>query len=143
MQRSFLLRTPSTLIFLALLAVFLVVGPFVLPLSDWLWRWAHLGVVLVIGILANAVRIVGAGDAKFAAAAAPFVAVGDLLVVLVILSAAAILGYLGHRLAKNTGLRRLVPHWQSWSSGKRFPMGLPLAITLVAYLALAAFPPVV
>ena len=55
---------------LGLVAVFLVVGPFVLPLQEWGFRWLHLAVVLVIGFLLNLIQGIGAGDAKLAAALA-------------------------------------------------------------------------
>ena len=72
---------------MALVAVFLVVGLVALPLADYPWRLLHLAIVLVIGIVMNAAGMIGAGDAKFTAAAAPFVAIGDLQLLLVILAA--------------------------------------------------------
>jgi prepilin peptidase CpaA len=35
-------------------------------------------------------------------------------------------------------LRRLAPDWQSWHTGKKFPMGLALGGTLAIYLSLGA-----
>ena len=43
-----------------------------------------------------------------------------------------------HRLARAT-LSGFAPDWKSWTTGKRFPMGLALGPTLIAYLALCAF----
>jgi prepilin peptidase CpaA len=43
-----------------------------------------------------------------------------------------------HRIVKHSPLRRLVPDWKSWNAGRKFPMGLPLGMTLVFYLLLAA-----
>ena len=124
---------------LALLAVFLVVGPFVLPFADWGWRWAHFAVVLLAGIVLNAGGILGGGDAKFLAAMAPFVALGDAAFFLILLATTMVASYVGHRAFRGLPLaRRLAPDWQSWDAGKKFPMGVPLALTLVIYLALAA-----
>ena len=123
---------------LALLAGFAVVGALVLPLPDYGWRWLQAAVMLALGIALNAAGAMGAGDAKFIAAAAPFVALGDLPTVLYLLAGLAILSFLLHRLVRVSPLRRLVPHWASWDAGNRFPFGLPLAATLVAYLGLAA-----
>ncbi|SHJ13573.1 A24 family peptidase [Wenxinia saemankumensis] len=123
---------------LALLAGFLLVGPFVLPLPDYGWRWLHFAVMLLAGMAANAIRLMGAGDAKFIAAAAPYVALGDVGPLIWILATASALGYALHLIARVTVGPRLAPGWVSWTSGRRFPMGLPLAMTLVAYLALAA-----
>ena len=124
---------------LALLLTFALIGPFVLPLGEWGWRWVHFALFLLIGIGLNAAGIMGAGDAKFIAAAAPFVAASDAVAAVVILAVCAVSGYLLHRVAKRTALARAVPHWESWSSGNRFPFGFPLAVSLVLYLALVAF----
>lgn len=121
---------------LALVGVFLVVGLVALPMAEYPWRLLHLAVVLVIGIVMNAAGMIGAGDAKFTAAAAPFVALGDLQLLMVILAASLIAGFTAHRLAKYSGLRQLAPDWESWSRGKKFPMGLCLGATLAIYLAL-------
>jgi prepilin peptidase CpaA len=121
---------------IALLAVFALLGPFVLPLDVYLWRYVHLGVVLVAGIALNAGGALGAGDAKFAAAAAPFVHIADLRILLALFAATLIAGYGAHRTAKHTPLRRLAPDWESWHTGARFPMGLALGGTLVLYLVM-------
>lgn len=122
----------------ALVLVFVVVGLMVLPLPDYAWRLSHLVVVLLIGIVMNAGGLVGAGDAKFAAAAAPFIALGDVKLVFVILAANLLAGFTAHRIAKHTPLRRLAPEWQSWTRGKKFPMGLCLGGSLGIYLGLGA-----
>jgi hypothetical protein len=62
---------------LALLAGFIVLGPFALGWGEYAWRFAHFGVVLAIGFVLSAVMGIGAGDAKFAAAMAPFIALSD------------------------------------------------------------------
>lgn len=120
----------------ALLLVFAVLGIFLLPFETYLWQWSHFGVVLVITFCLNMIGAIGAGDAKFAAAAAPFIALTDLRLVVVLFAACLLAGYVAHRLAKHSPLRRLVPHWESWKAGKRFPMGLPLASALGFYLIL-------
>lgn len=123
---------------MALFGGYVVLGLIALPLEDYLWGFAHLALILVIGIALNAARLVGAGDAKFAAAAAPMVAAGDVSQVMYLFALCLLGGYLIHRIARATPLRRMAPHWESWTSGRRFPMGLPLAMTLSAYLGLAA-----
>lgn len=123
---------------LVLAALFVVIGPFLLPLPDYGWRLAHLVVVLVIGFLLNAGGAIGAGDAKFAAAAAPFVALGDMRILLAIFAANLLAAFFTHRLVKYTPLRRIAPHWKSWEMGWKFPMGLSLGGTLAIYLALGA-----
>lgn len=123
---------------IALAAVFAVVGLFLMPLEQFAWQLAQLVIVLLVGIVMNALGLLGAGDAKFAAAAAPYVMLGDvrflvLLFAVILLSAVA-----AHRLARITPLRNLAPDWESWDRKKDFPMGLALGPTLSAYLACAA-----
>ncbi len=123
---------------IAIALVFVIVGFFVFPFQTYLWQLAQLAIVLVVGIVLNAAGAVGAGDAKFAAAAAPFVAIGDLRLLLPLFAAVLLASYGAHRLAKYTALRNLAPHWESWEQGRKFPMGLALGPTLALYLGLAA-----
>ncbi len=123
---------------MALVVIYLVIGFIALPLDTYLWRLVHLGVVLVVGVVLNAAGAVGAGDAKFAAAAAPFVAIGDLMSILLILMTCVFAAVVTHKLAKATALRKLAPDWQSWSTGNKFPMGFALGGALGIYLLLAA-----
>jgi len=123
----------------ALVAVFVVLGPFVLPSFElYVWRLGQLAIVLLTGILLNAAGAMGAGDAKFMAAAAPFIAAGDWPLLLVLFIVILIAAFITHRLARITPLRKLAPDWVSWSQGKRFPMGLALGPTLALYLCLGA-----
>ncbi|PTX56903.1 prepilin peptidase CpaA [Litoreibacter ponti] len=122
---------------LALLAVFVVVGVITLPLEVYLWRFAHIAVVLALGFVMSITGLVGAGDAKFAAAMAPFVAVSQATNMMAIFAAAVILTFVLHRLARVSPLRRLVPEWESWERTRDFPMGVPLAVSLIVYLGLS------
>lgn len=132
------LRIPNVAVY-ALVAGFAVLGLIALPLADYLWRWTHLVVVLAIGMVLNALRLLGAGDAKFAAAAAPMIALPDLGLLAYVAAAAFLAAFVAHRIARHSPLRRLAPDWASWTSGKRFPMGLALGMALVGYLALGLF----
>lgn len=123
-----------------LLLGFVLVAPFVLPWSDIGWRILQFAIVLVIGFLMNAMRMIGGGDAKFAAAMAPFVAAGDALKLLYAFAAILMAAFVVHRLARATpAIRNLVPNWACWTH-KGFPMGFPLGTSLILYLLLAAFP---
>lgn len=131
------MRIPNAAV-LCLLAVFLVVGLVALQFDVWAWRWAHFAVVLAVGFVLNAARALGAGDAKFAAAMAPFVVLGDIAAFAVLFAVILLAGFAAHRLVRAIPrLRALAPDWESWSRGD-FPMGLPLAGTLAAYLIAAA-----
>lgn len=124
---------------MALVAVFLVVGLIALPLPVYGWRIIQMVVVLVIGFLLNAGGAIGAGDAKFAAAAAPFIAGGDFRLLLAIFAANLLAAFATHRLVKYTPLRKIAPNWKSWDMGWKFPMGLSLGGTLGIYLLLGVW----
>lgn len=125
---------------LALFAVFVVAGLFVVtPFGEYLWRYVHLAVVLLVGFVLNAIRAIGAGDAKFAAAMAPLIALADWAEVLILFAILLIITWVLHRVIRNIpALRNLAPGWKSWTEKKDFPMGVTLGATMVAYLALAA-----
>jgi prepilin peptidase CpaA len=123
---------------LALLAVFAVIGFLTLPLEIYVWRYAHFAIVLGIGFLMAIAGVVGAGDAKFAAVMAPFVAAIDGTAIAAIFVLTTILAFILHRLARVSPLRKLAPNWESWERTRDFPMGLPLAVTLIIYLARTA-----
>ena len=124
---------------MALVVVFLVVGLFALPLPVYGWRIVQMVAVLVIGFLLNAGGAIGAGDAKFAAAAAPFIAAADFRLLLAIFAANLLAAFATHRLVKYTPLRKIAPNWKSWDMGWKFPMGLSLGGTLGIYLLLGAW----
>jgi prepilin peptidase CpaA len=85
---------------LALTGVFAVIGLIVLPLDVYAWRWAALAIVLVAGFLITALGLVGAGDSKFAAAMAPFIASGDYMFFLALFSLVLIASYATFRGAR-------------------------------------------
>ncbi len=121
---------------LALAGVFMVIGLIALPFDVYLWRLLSLLIVLIVGIVLNAAGVMGAGDSKFIAAAAPYIALGDLSLMMWLFTATLLASFVTHRTAKYTPLRKLAPSWASWDQGKKFPMGLALGSTLAIYLVL-------
>ncbi|MFK7939922.1 MAG: prepilin peptidase [Roseovarius sp.] len=121
---------------LALVGVFVLVGLLALPLDIYGWRLVQLLVVLVLGFVFNIMGLMGAGDSKFLAAAAPFIAPGDTVTVLFLLSIVTLTAIATHRWAKKTALRDMAPDWVSWTNAEKFPMGLALGSTLVLYLVM-------
>ncbi|WP_424973670.1 A24 family peptidase [Dinoroseobacter sp. S124A] len=137
------MRIPNWTV-LTLLAVFACAGPFLMPLAEYGWRWVHGLVILGIGFVVSSLRMVGAGDAKFAAAMAPFVALQDAALVLVLFSAVLLAAFATHRAARRVpALRSLTPDWESWTRDRDFPMGLALSGTLMLYLAMPLILPAV
>lgn len=125
---------------MALALAFLVVGLLVLPFTAYLWALA-LGIgVLVLGFLGNAAGLFGAGDAKFAAAMAPFFVGADARFVLGLFAACLLGAFASHRLAgRIPAFRSATADWASWTH-KDFPMGLALTGTLIFYLLAAVMP---
>lgn len=120
---------------IALAAVWLIVGFFVMERPDWLWGFAFLAIALVIGFGANMISLIGAGDAKFAAAMAPFFVVADWRYALGLFTACLLAAFIIHRVARRIpALKSLTTTWVSWTN-KDFPMGLALSGTLIFYLA--------
>lgn len=119
--------------------IYILLGLLVMPTwADYGWHLLHLPVGIGFGFLFYSSGMIGAGDAKFAGAAAPFVAFADLPALVMIFTANLLAGFATHRLVKYTPLRRLAPNWKSWSVGSKFPMGLCLGATLAIYLILVA-----
>lgn len=122
---------------LALMGAFAVTGLLAFPPEVYAWRWSHFLLVLLAGFLANAAGLIGAGDAKFAAAMAPYVAPGDVTGVFMIFASVLLAAFVTHRLFRRLPpVRRMTPDWTSWDKQGDFPMGLALSGTLLIYLSL-------
>ncbi|WP_299153182.1 prepilin peptidase [uncultured Tateyamaria sp.] len=123
---------------LVMVGVFVVVGLVVFPFDVYLWQLAHLGIVLVVCMILNAAGAMGAGDAKFLAAATPYVALGDVRLLMALFAAVLLAAFVVHKIAKYTPLHKLAPTWDSWDQkANKFPMGFALGPTLALYVALA------
>ena len=89
-------------------------------------------------IIVNAAGLVGAGDAKFAAAMAPFFITADVRLLLGLFAACLLGAFFAHRLARAVpAVRRATAEWASWTA-RKFPMGLALSGTLIFFPVLAA-----
>lgn len=125
---------------LAMMAGFVVLGAFAFPTwGEYFWRYAHFAAILTVGFLLWMLpgSGFGAGDAKFAAALAPFVAASDWAVFLMLLSITSIVGVIAHRVAKRVPvIVNATPEWQSWQEKQMFPWGVSLATALILYLLL-------
>ncbi|MBF9043267.1 hypothetical protein HKCCE4037_08015 [Rhodobacterales bacterium HKCCE4037] len=128
---------------LALFAGFVVLGLFALPLPEYAWRFSHMAVVLLIGFVLSSLGVLGAGDAKFAAAMAPFVALPDAGLVLLIVTMSAFAFMIVHQVAKRIpAVVAATPNWASWDTGRRsirkqaFPYGVGISTGLIVYMIL-------
>lgn len=119
---------------LALAAVWLVVGIFVMPIDLWLWGWGLGAAVLVVGFFATIAGLIGAGDAKFAAAMAPFFVTADPRLVMALFAACLLGAFVSHRALRLVApFRAATADWASWTN-KDFPMGLALSGMLICFL---------
>ncbi len=126
---------------MALASVWFVLGWPVVGLTVWLWGLALLAVVLVIGFVLSVGGLLGAGDAKFAAAMAPFFTGCDLRLLFALFAACLLGAFTAHRIARAIPVvRRATTDWASWTH-KKFPMGLALSGTLIFYPLCAALLP--
>lgn len=123
---------------IALAAGFVISALFAFEMNDYLLRIAQGGAMLVVGFVVASLRLMGAGDAKFIAAMAPFVALADAGRFLILLAICILLAFILHRLARVSPIRKMVPSWESWERTKDFPLGFPLAVSLIVYLGLYA-----
>jgi prepilin peptidase CpaA len=120
---------------IALFLVWVVVGVIVMPFKVWLWGFGLCGILLVAGFVFNAAGVLGAGDAKFGAAMAPFFVGTDYRFTGMFLSACLIGALVAHRaLRRVPAFRAATPGWKSWTVPKDFPVGLSLAGMLIIYL---------
>ena len=120
---------------LTALMIFLCIGPFSLGLDEWLSRLAGLPVMLALGFMFSLAGVMGAGDAKAIAALSPFVARSDVASVLIVFASALLLGLALHRIIRAGPIRKLAPHWRSWTDAK-LPAGLCIATTMAVYILL-------
>jgi len=124
----------------ALLAVFAVAGPILMPFDLYAWRWVNALAIFALGYILNQIAHFGAGDAKFAAAAAPYFSTNSdhIMLMVMLLTAFLLAAFTAHRIARSiSALRAMAPDWVSWTR-KDFPMGLALVGTLWAYLLILA-----
>lgn len=119
---------------MASLICFVVVGFIVLPWQVVLWQLGYGFAALFVTFTLFTMRIMGGGDAKYIAAITPFFAWPDWALILMLFCGITITALITHKLAKMIGFPRLTPHWASWTSGNRFPLGFPLGALLLAYL---------
>ena len=128
------MRIPNAAV-LALAAAFALAGLVALPLPEYGLRLAQGVAVLALGFVGATLRLFGAGDAKMAAAVAPYVAPGEALDFAIVLSMLTLATFGVHRALRAVpAIRRATPGWASWTSPK-FPFGVPLAAALVVHLA--------
>lgn len=124
---------------LGLFLAFAVAGPLLFTLDVYGLRMAQGALMLAVGFVLNATGHMGGGDSKFIGAMAPYVAMQDATMFLMLLAAASLVTVALHRGIGTIGpVRPALSGWKSWNAGGKFPFGVTLATTLLAYLAITA-----
>lgn len=122
---------------LGLFMAFVVVGAFLFPLDVYGLRLAQGALMLVVGIVLNATGHMGGGDSKFIAAMAPYIALQDATMFLMLLALMSLVTVGLHRgIGAISPLQPVLAGWKSWNAGGKFPFGVTLSSALLIYLAL-------
>lgn len=119
---------------LATMLLFGVFGVALYPLEAYLIRWIGFSAVIVSGFLLSYLGLVGAGDAKFAAAMCLYFDLQHIETALFLLAGCTVFCIVAHRALSNTWFRMRTMNWESWERRKDFPMGFPMAMTLTIYV---------
>lgn len=124
---------------LIIAAIFVVLGVFMFPLSEYFLRLGIALAVLIVGMGLMLLRMIGGGDVKYLAAILPYISPDQMPEFVILLSSAMLMAFGMHQLVKAIPmLRNSVPDWKSWTS-KKFPMGFAISGAWVLMLAMAAF----
>jgi prepilin peptidase CpaA len=125
---------------MAMVGVWVLFGWLCHSWQAWGWGFALGAIVLVVGFVMSNFRMLGAGDAKFAAAMAPFFTGGQTVTVLMVVASCLIGAVVLHRILRAIpAVRTATPDWVSWTHHK-FPAGLAVGGMSIIY-HLAAFWP--
>ncbi|MFT6169619.1 MAG: prepilin peptidase CpaA [Celeribacter sp.] len=132
------MKLPNAIV-LVLVALYVILGPFLFDFDIYLWGFAHGTVMYVFGMFAYAFMGVGAGDGKYAAAMAMFIPMADARFVVPLFCAYLLGAFVTHRLFRAMPVvRDATETWVSWGH-KKFPVGLALAGTFSTYFGFVAF----
>lgn len=131
------LRIPNWIV-LAVFAVFLATGIWGLAWDVFLWRLLYAVVTLLIGFAIFSTGLIGGGDAKMAAALAPFIGGHDVVRMLVIYAVITLVLVLVLRLVMHFARHRetgwaAVDQMHRPAKERSFPMGLIFAFTVLAH----------
>lgn len=122
---------------LGLFLAFAAVGLVLFPLELYALRMAQAALMLAVGFLLTAFGYMGGGDSKFIAAMAPFIALGDATMFLMLLAALSLLTVALHRgIGAIAPLKPYLKGWKSWQVGGKFPYGVTLSASLACYLVM-------
>ena len=120
------MRLPNTLAML-FVVVFVLTVSWSLPIAELATRVGIAVIVLVIGIAANAAKLLGGGDVKILSALMLFVPRGELLAFAFILCISMIIG-IAALLALRRAMRAHSTVWRGLQTSGRYPMGISIGV---------------
>lgn len=122
---------------LGLFLTFAVVGLLIFPPDLYALRMGQAALMLAVGFSLSAMGYMGGGDSKFIAAMAPFIALQDATMFLMLLALMSLLTVGLHRGIGAIGpLKPYLTGWKSFQVGGKFPYGVTLAAALTTYLVM-------
>lgn len=132
------MRIPNMANF-AIFYVFLLLGVFFMPIETFGIQLLFALGVFVFFFLLNGLGLIGGGDVKLFGAIAPYIVFSELTNYLFILSFLSIGAVIGHKLVPFIPvLGEKTKDWASWKN-RKFPFGLPLAMSLPIFLGYYAY----
>lgn len=120
------MRLPNWLA-LAFVALFALSTAWTIPLPDIAWRSGAALIVLLLGLAANAARLLGGGDVKILAALMLFIPTQALLSFMFVLCMCMLVGIIAV-LALRRMLRSVQTGWRGLNENGRYPMGLSIGM---------------
>lgn len=126
---------------IAMAAIWPLIGWYLVGMTAWLWGFALMAIVLVLGFLMYLTGTFGAGDAKYAAAMAGMFVGGNIGAILLIIFVCMIGALIVHRVLRSLPVvRNATPDWVSWTRRRYFPFGMALSCIVIFYLLAAIWP---
>jgi prepilin peptidase CpaA len=136
------MKIPNTSV-LAMAAIWPLIGWYLVGMTAWLWGFALMAIVFVLGFLMYLTGTFGAGDAKYAASMAGMFVGGNIGEILLIIFVCMVGALFVHRVLRSLPVvRNATPGWESWERRRYFPFGLSLSAIVVFYLLAAIWPQV-
>lgn len=126
---------------LSMAAIWPLLGWYLVGVHAWLWGFALMAIVLVLGFLLYLTGTFGAGDAKYMAAMSGMFIGGDIGAILLIIFVCMIGALILHRILRSLPfVRNATPDWESWTRRRYFPFGMALSAIVIFYLLAAIWP---
>jgi prepilin peptidase CpaA len=130
------MRIPNRLVLLVCVII-AVSLPFSVPLAEIGWRLVAAAVVFVLAVTLFALRLMGGGDVKLLTALTLLIPTQSLAVFALLLSVGIFVGIAGLYLLRRA-TRGLSTNWRSLQDHSRYPLGLSIGLSGLAFAMFGA-----